>query len=336
MPFAHSCYRGPAGVLVTGLGDDALLMSQILSITAPIYLLMAVGYLSVRSGWLDAGAMRHIGLFVIRVALPALLFQMVTAQPLSQTLRWPFLLAYALGSVAAFGLGWWWAKRREQSLRAFIAAGMACSNTGFVGTPVLLSWMGATAAAPALALVFVVENLVSLPLLFLLSEPKSESSRTWHRVGHALKPLVRQPMLLAIVAGLAWSATGFTMPGPVGRSIDLLGRSAAGASLVVIGGALAGLQRGHLGRDMLVVAAGKLVAHPLAVGLCMVLLMPAGDPLRAAGIVAAAAPMFSIYPVLAQRHGHEGFCAATLLVATVASFFTLSLVLWLLSAGVLG
>lgn len=308
-------------------------MLQILSITAPIYLLMAVGFLSVRSGWLEAGAMRHIGQFVIKVALPALLFQIVTAQPLAQTLRWRFLLAYAAGSVIAFGLGWWFARRQQASLRAFIAGGMACSNTGFVGTPVLLSWMGATAAAPALALVFVVENLVVLPLLFMLSEPKVESSRTHQRILHTLKPVLRQPMLLAIVAGLLWSASGLAMPSAVGRSIEILGRSAAGASLVVIGGALASLQRGHLGGDLVVVALGKLFGHPLAVGACLFLLMPAGDPLRAAGIVAAAAPMFSIYPVLAQRHGHEAFCAATLLVTTVASFFSLSLVLWLLTSG---
>jgi predicted permease len=79
------------------------------------------------------------------------------------------------------------------------------------------------------------------------------------------------------------------------------------------------------------VSLGKLVGHPLAVALCMLPLLPPGDPMRSAGIVAAAAPMFSIYPVLAQRHGHEGFCAATLLLATLSSFFTLSAVLWWLS-----
>ncbi|MBQ0944897.1 AEC family transporter [Ideonella sp. 4Y16] len=305
-------------------------MTQILSITAPIYLLMAVGFLSVRSGWLEAGVMRAVGLFVIRVALPALLFQIVTSRPLAEMLQWRFLLAYGGGSVLSFALGWWWARRREPSMRALMGAGMSCSNTGFVGTPVLMTWMGA-AAAPALALVFLVENLVVLPLLFVLAEPASNRSRAWQRLRDALAPLARQPMLLAIVGGLLWSALGLTMPPPLARSIDLLGRAAAGAALVVIGGALAGLHKGHLDKDLLVVALGKLVGHPLAVALCMLPLLPAGDPLRAAGIVAAAAPMLSIYPMLAQRHGHEGFCAAALLLATASSFLSLSGVLWLLS-----
>lgn len=302
-------------------------MPDILSITAPIYLLMALGFAVVRSGWLSPQDMRSVGQFVIRVALPALLFQLTAARPLHQLLNGPFLLAYAGGSALLFGLAWWWARGRGRSMRAFIAAGMTCSNTGFVGTPVLLNWMG-DAGAPALAMVFMVENLVMLPLLFVLAEPEADASGTIGRLRHVLAPLWRTPMLWAIVLGLLFSAMGWTLPGPVARSVGLMAQASAGAALLVIGGALAGLQRGQMGPEMAVVAAGKLLLHPLAVGLAAWLLMPAGEPLRAAAVVLAAAPMFSIYPVLAQRHGHEGFCAASLLVATGASFATLSAVLW--------
>jgi hypothetical protein len=36
-----------------------------------------------------------------------------------------------------------------------------------------------------------------------------------------------------------------------------------------------------------------------------------------------------IYPILAQRHGHEGFSAAALLGTTLGSFVTLNLLLWM-------
>lgn len=38
--------------------------------------------------------------------------------------------------------------------------------------------------------------------------------------------------------------------------------------------------------------------------------------------------VLGIYSLLAQRHGQEVFCAAALLVTTVASFFTIRLILW--------
>ena len=45
-------------------------------------------------------------------------------------------------------------------------------------------------------------------------------------------------------------------------------------------------------------------------------------------VVMAAVPMLGIYPILAQRHGHEGVAAAAQLAATVASFFTLTALIW--------
>ncbi len=81
------------------------------------------------------------------------------------------------------------------------------------------------------------------------------------------------------------------------------------------------------------VAAGKLLLHPLAV-LAVLLMLPGLDAtLRTAAVVFACMPMLSIYPLLAQKHGEQAFSAAALLVATLASFATISAWLWLLDAG---
>jgi len=83
------------------------------------------------------------------------------------------------------------------------------------------------------------------------------------------------------------------------------------------------------------ITVGKLLLHPAAVWAAVLLLPMMGLPaltgeLRAAAVLSAAMPMLGIFPLLAQRHGHEGFAAAALLAATVLSFFPLSAILWLL------
>ena len=67
--------------------------------------------------------------------------------------------------------------------------------------------------------------------------------------------------------------------------------------------------------------------------LAVLLLLPPIDPaLRVAAVVFASVPMLSIYPVVAQKYHLEGLTAAALLVTTVASFLSISLLLWALHA----
>lgn len=60
--------------------------------------------------------------------------------------------------------------------------------------------------------------------------------------------------------------------------------------------------------------------------------LPIEGPLRMAALAFAAMPMLSIYPILAQPHGEEAFCAAALLLTTLLSFVTISLWLWVATA----
>ncbi len=99
----------------------------------------------------------------------------------------------------------------------------------------------------------------------------------------------------------------------------------------MIGGSLVGLQARGLQGTVLPIALGKLVLHPLAMWAVLVLLVPIDDPaLRAAALLTGAMSMLGIFTILNQRHGHGTVSAAALLVTTVLSFFTLSVLLWLL------
>ena len=49
-----------------------------------------------------------------------------------------------------------------------------------------------------------------------------------------------------------------------------------------------------------------------------------------AAIIISAAPMFAIYPVIGERFGYRSFCANTLLLATVAGFISMVVVLKLI------
>ena len=84
-------------------------------------------------------------------------------------------------------------------------------------------------------------------------------------------------------------------------------------------------------RDVGQIVVGKLLIHPLAI-LVAFLLMPNIEPIYMAGaLLFAASPMISIYPLFGQRYHLGDVSATAMLVATIASFFTLSLLIWLMT-----
>lgn len=311
-------------------------MQQILAITTPIYLIIAAGFLAVRYGLFSKPDMRVLGRFVIQFCMPALIFRALSQRSLGEVLNTGYLLAYALGSLAVLGLAVLYArrvKRRPMTLAALQGLGMSASNSGFVGYPIVLQTIGPPAAV-ALALCMIVENLLILPLGIALADrgdnPEGASQR-WHQaVLQSLSGLLKNPMILAILAGFAFALLGLQLPEVLGRTVQIVATAASPIALFVIGGTLVGVRLAGVRRDLAFITFGKLVLHPLAV-FCLLWLLPPIDPtLRTAAVLFAAMPMMSIYPVIAQKYQQDGLCAAALLVATVASFATISTLLWAL------
>lgn len=310
-------------------------MLHILNITAPIYLIIAAGFLAVRFGLFSKEETRVMGRFVIQICVPALIFRALSQRSLGDVLNAPYLIAYALGS-AAMSLGMMaYARRRRNHaipMAALQGLGVSTSNSAFVGYPILTQTIGASAAGVGLALSMIVENLVALPLALAMAESGGASQRWYRTLARTLRGLLKNPMIIAILVGFVFAMLGLQLPEVVDRAVQVVATAASPVALFVIGGSLVGLKLGGVRRDIASVAFGKLVLHPLAV-FCALWLLPPLDPqLRIAAVVFAGMPMLSMYPVLAQKYHHEGFCAAALLVTTVASFVSISVLLWAMHA----
>lgn len=323
-----SLSRAPPGALHPVL--------EVLGITGPIYVAILLGYLATRFGVFSKSDMRVLGRFVLNFALPALLFHAMATRPIGALANGPYLLAYAAGSFLLIGASLLWgrATAKPPIARVFHAMGMTCSNSGFVGYPILLLTLPQVAGI-ALALNMIVENLFEIPFLLALAERQRVGAGSWWQTARrSLARLGSTPMIVGLAAGVVVSALAWTPPAAVVRAIDLFSATSAALSLFVIGGTLVGLPLGGMARRVAPVAFGKLVLHPLAVWGAMMALPYAGlalaPELRTAAVLLAAMPMLSIFTIFAQPHGQEDFAAPALLVATIASFFSISALLWLL------
>ena len=307
-------------------------MLSILSITGPIYLAVLLGYACTRLGLFARADMRLFGKFVINLALPALLFNALSSRSVGEILNPGYMAAYALAGLLMIGVGLIAARvlaRQPLHYASMFAMGMSCPNSGFVGYPVVLLTLGGSVAGVGLALNMMVENLLLIPLLLALADLEGSRGGAGQVVLRTLKGLVRNPMIIAIVAGLLASLLGWTPPLPLSRTVNLFAQASGALSLFVIGGSLVGQSLRGMGPAVLQITLGKLVLHPLLMFAVLGWLVPVADPqLRTAVLLTTAMPIMGIYTILSQRHGHEGISAAALLATTAASFFTLSGLLW--------
>lgn len=298
----------------------------ILSITLPIYLLMLLGWWAARRGLFSKDDLRLMGRFIVQIALPALLFKAVGSRPLGEVLHTGYLAAMTLGSLTVFALAWLWARRvkgRAGAAAAIQAMGSSFSNTGYVGYPIALQFLGPVAGV-ALALNMLVENLIMLPLVLALASRGSAAAQ-WRTL---FAPLLRNPMIWAIVLGFALAASGLSLPAPLWKAVELMALASTGLALFVVGGTLSGLSTRGLAGQVSEIAFAKLLLHPLAVALALTLMPNVPPDLRSAAVLMAAMPMLGIYPIIAQRWQLEGPAAAALLGTTLVSFFSISGWLW--------
>ncbi len=304
-------------------------MPTVLLVTLPIYLLIALGFVALRLGWMAPPDLRVLGRFAAQVCIPALLFRAIANQPLAAVFHLDYLFAYTAGSLVALGLVAAYARfgrGRPLSLAALQGLGASGSNSAFVGYPILQQMIGPSASV-ALAMNTVLENLIVMPLAMALADAGASNHRPRDLLAATFKGLARNPMIQAISAGALVSALGWHLPAVLDRTVAMVAAAAPPLALFVIGGSLVGLKLAGMRTDMALVTGGKLLLHPLCVLAMVWLVRPADPALRTAAMMFAAMPMLSIYPLLAQRYGHERFCAAALLATTLASFFTVSLLM---------
>jgi predicted permease len=305
-------------------------MLAVLTITLPIFLLIALGFAATHLGGVERSEVRALGGFTIKFALPALIFRSLAQRPFAEFASGAYLLVYGGASLAVFTAIFFTTQkiyRHNRAEAAMHGLGASLSNSGFVGYAIVTLSLGPIAAV-ALAHQKIVENILIIPLAIALAETDGREGHALPQVAaHLARRLAGNPLIIAILTGGAVSLSGFALPGFLTKAIDMLAAASAGVALFAVGGALADLRVKHMIGDIARIVAAKLLVLPAVVFLAL-RLAPGLDPqLQKAMLIFASAPMFTVFPLIARPYGQEPVAAAALTVATSLSFLTISTLL---------
>lgn len=307
-------------------------MTGIVTIIAPIILLIGTGYLAVRFEAIPAHSIPGLGRLVLYFCLPALIFVTLTNLSITEAIEPLYLIAYGLGSLSAYLLafgGMRWLCKSSLSDASLTGLGISFSNSAFIAYPILLQMYGSLPAG-AFSMSLIIENLLMLPLALLILEFAKASSQGGSKtqiVTDLVKRVLFQPVMMSIVLGLLVSGLGIGMNSTISQSLELLANAAAGVALIAIGGSLAGKKVRGDTRMIGIIAVGKLIIHPALVGLFIWLLPPFDPDLQMIAILIAAMPMLSIYPVIAANYVPSTRYASALVITTLVSAMTISTLL---------
>ena len=143
-------------------------------------------------------------------------------------------------------------------------------------------------------------------------------------LGTVAMGLVKNPMIVSIVAGFSWSATGIPLPGPVTEMLTLLGAAATPGALFAIGASLASKSAERLSVAVWLSFA-KLVLHPAAVAVMAIFVFTLDAFSAKVMIATAALPVAGNVFILAQHYGVAPMrVSAAILVSTAVSIFTVA------------
>ena len=314
-------------------------MLDVLRVTFPFFALVLCGYWAARRQMLPFEAIPGLNGFVLFFALPCMLFQFGAKTPIAQLLDASafFMYLFCALVMVAFVVAVTLNKRFGWNDAAFGALVGAFPNTGFMGVPLLVALLGTAAAGPAIVTI-VIDMVITTSLCIALSRLDGAGQQGVSQAAkNALLGVVKNPLPWAILLGTLFSAFQIELPGPVEKTVSLLGDAASPVALFTIGAVLARSQKiahheqhGPLTwKDYVPVALIKLLLHPvlvLVVGLAAISMgVPIDTFTLKVMVLVAALPSASNVAMLSERFGADnGRIARIILVSTAAAFLTFS------------
>jgi malonate transporter and related proteins len=335
-------------------------MLAVLEVTAPVFALIFAGFLAPRLKLLPENGVAGINAFVFYFALPAMLFKVITQQPLASFNSPRFILAYSITGLIVFGY-MVFISRPVHGLKQSVAFGLnsAHGNVGYLGVALVteLAYHGGTAGkglgmsilAP-IVLVIICDILVVIVLgiaclewakqqenrreMIMLDGDEAQIPSRWKLLISVPLGILKSPLVFSILAGLIYSLlhenAGLNLWQPAETVVRILAAAAGPCALFAIGASL-GDKKLSLDSEVIALTMAKLVIHPIIAAFMLFVVFKVDKMTGAVGVLAASLPAASNTFIIAERYGARSApLAQAILVGTLFGVATVTFFIWVL------
>ena len=311
-------------------------MFSTLTVVLPIFALIFAGWVVRRIGVLGPQATTELNRFVVYLALPALLFDIVAHARWSELWQPGFITVFGSSCLTVFALTLAIRLRGTRHLADAAIDGLNAgyANTGFIGFPLALVTLGKEALAPTL-----VASIITVCVLFaaaiVLIEIGLQTEQRGAQLGMKVaRSLLRNPLLVAPVLGALVPLARLSVPASAETFLKLLSGAASPCALVALGLFLAQKRpetsESLAGSTALLVAC-KLLLQPALAWVLAAFVFRLPPLLAHSAVLLAALPTGTGPFMLAEFYRREADVTSNvILVSTILSLVSVSVYLYLI------
>lgn len=300
----------------------------------PLVLVMALGVIFRRIGMLNEETVPRLNAILYWAALPALLFRSILKVGSGIFADPNFFWAVHVSFLIVPGIAWLLARpftsdRKRIAVSVLVAIR---SNNVFMGIPAITIVLGQE-GLDALSLFLAVGLLGYHFISITWAQAALSGSVSISSLFSTFRRLLRNPLILACIFGVAGSSMGFSaLPGWLDPALKIIGDTGSGVALIALGASLRFSGIGQALRSAWRESFFKLFIHPALVWVAF-MIWPVAPLLRNTVIILSAMPSAINNFVIAQSMGMDSDFAADI-VALSTVFSIISLPLWIALLGV--
>ena len=203
----------------------------------PILLLIGLGFLSRKMGFLKSGDERVLSAYVYYFALPALFFvNMVETNFTEETLRFIFAGIIPIFIVLITYTLLYRIFRFSKNTLYLLILSTVFGSLAFFGIPFIMfafpTTQGEHLATLSAASIAIIGVTISITVLELY---KLEKSTIWKELKHVAKRLSKNPLIISILSGILLSLIGIGIPSPISTSLHMLGGTTSTVAMFMLG-----------------------------------------------------------------------------------------------------
>ena len=301
------------------------------ALAAPLFVLVFVGYALMRfSGW-PRTMSESLSEFVFCVAMPALMFHLLSDFSKLPPVDARLLVAFFGGCLLVFVMARliaWKAFALDGVAQSVFAMGGIFSNNLMLGLPLAKVTLG-DAAIPSVALVLVFNSLTLWMLLTVSVEWARHGTVSVRGFANTLRAVLTNPLIIGILSGTLFGLTGFTLPPLIEVPLNMVGQATVPLSLIVMGMGLAEYRIRDGWKISAAICVIKLLLLPLVVWMLARLLGLPPMETRVVTLLSSIAIGANVYLMARQFKVLEGPVASSQVLTTGLAALTTPLVLTL-------